>query len=63
MSGSAAWHHNEFGTVLELMEARLDADADGRYLDVGGMELTASEVRDVVTRIAAGLAALGYVAK
>ena len=55
----ANWHHNEYGTVLELMEARLEADPGGRYIDVGGTEFTAAEVRDVATRVAAGLMSLG----
>ncbi len=55
----ADWHQNGFGTVLDLMESRLDADPGGRYLDVAGTELTAAEVRDVATRLAAGLLALG----
>jgi crotonobetaine/carnitine-CoA ligase len=53
------WQRNEFGTVLDLLESRLDTDPDGRYLDVGGTEYTAAEVRDRATRVAAGLVELG----
>src|SRR5690348_16342848 len=40
----AGWHHNEFGTVLDLLEARLEADPDGPYLDVGGDAFSAAAV-------------------
>jgi crotonobetaine/carnitine-CoA ligase len=53
------WHHNEFGTVLDLLEARLDVDPDGPYLDVGGDAFSAAAVRDAATRLASSLTALG----
>ena len=45
--------------MLDLMETRLAADPDGHYLDVAGTEYSAAEVRDVATRVAVGLVALG----
>lgn len=55
----ADWHQNEFGTVLDLLETRLEADPDGRYLDVAGTEFSAADVREVASRLASGLVALG----
>ena len=51
----ADWHHNEFGTVLDLMETRLAADPDGEYLDVCGTKLTAATVADTANRVASSL--------
>ena len=55
----ADWHHNEFGTVLDLLENRLDADPDGPYLDVVGDTFSAAAVRESATRLAASLVSLG----
>lgn len=46
-------------TVLDLLTARLAADADGEYLDVVGTKLTAADVADHGGRIAAVLHDLG----
>ena len=46
-------------TVVELLQARLDADADGEYLDVVGTKLTAGTIADTGGRIASMLHELG----
>ena len=46
-------------TIVELLDARLDADADGEYLDVVGTKLTAGAVADAGGRIAGALRDLG----
>ncbi|MCU1353008.1 MAG: AMP-dependent synthetase and ligase, partial [Acidimicrobiales bacterium] len=57
-----AWIGGDQRTIPSLLEARLDADPDGEYLDVCGTKLSAAEVHDTACRVAGGLAALGVVA-
>ena len=59
MARDVVWQTGERSTVPELLRRRLDADPDGRYLDVGGVELTAAGVADTAYRLANALVALG----
>jgi crotonobetaine/carnitine-CoA ligase len=52
------WIGGEQITIPELLDARLESDPDGQYLDVGGTTFTAAEVDDRSCRIAQGFAAL-----
>ena len=55
---SEAWIKGEQDTVLDLLAARLEADPDREYLDVGGVKSSAADVADVAARVAGGLVAL-----
>ena len=46
-------------TITELFAARLDSDPDSEYLDVCGTKLTAAQVADAASRLAASLQELG----
>jgi crotonobetaine/carnitine-CoA ligase len=46
-------------TVIELLDGRLDRDPDGEYLDVVGTRLSAADVAETGSRIAAILTDLG----
>src|SRR5262245_10515474 len=56
---SAGWITDDERTVVELLQARLESDPDGPYLDVTGTAATAAEVADVSGRLAGALIALG----
>jgi crotonobetaine/carnitine-CoA ligase len=56
---TAGWIGGDQHTIPSLLEARLESDPDGPYLDVCGEAFTAAEVDDRACRIANGLAALG----
>jgi carnitine-CoA ligase len=58
---TAGWVSGDQHTIPSLLEARLESDPDGEYLDVTGAAFTAAEVHDQACRIANGLAALGTV--
>ncbi len=47
------------GTITEALLGRLESDADGQYLDVGGDTVTAGEVYETACRLANALIALG----
>lgn len=53
------WRTGDRSTVPELLRRRLDADPEGDYLDVGGVELTAAGVADTAFRLANALVELG----
>jgi carnitine-CoA ligase len=53
------WRTTQQTTVTALLQARLESDPDSEYLDVCGRKLTAREVADVASRMAASLQALG----
>jgi crotonobetaine/carnitine-CoA ligase len=53
------WVSDEQQTVPALLERRLEADADGEYLDVTGTKLSAADVEGTANRLANALAALG----
>ena len=53
------WISSEQHTIPELLEARLDSDPDGEYLDVCGTTFSAAEVDTAACRIANGLSAHG----
>jgi crotonobetaine/carnitine-CoA ligase len=53
------WISEDQHTIPQLLEARLDADPDGEYLDVCGAKFTAAQVDEVACRMANGLAGLG----
>jgi carnitine-CoA ligase len=56
MSG---WLRAEQGTMLELLDARLESDGDGPFLDCCGTPYTAAEMNREANRIANALADLG----
>jgi crotonobetaine/carnitine-CoA ligase len=56
---AAGWIGGDQHTIPSLLEARLESDPHGAYLDVCGDAFTAAEVDDRACRIANGLAALG----
>ena len=53
------WRSTKQTTVTALLQARLDSDPDSEYLDVCGRKLSAREVADTASRMAASLQALG----
>jgi crotonobetaine/carnitine-CoA ligase len=53
------WISEEQHTIGALLDARLDSDPNGEYLDVCGSKFTAAEVDAVACRMANGLAGLG----
>jgi crotonobetaine/carnitine-CoA ligase len=55
----SAWTGGAQTTIPALLEARLETDPDGEYLDVCGIKFTAAQVDDHACRIAQGLASLG----
>jgi carnitine-CoA ligase len=59
MSDRTWFDDDEERTVLGLLQARLDTDPDGEYLDVVGTKVSAAGVADTGGRIAAVLADLG----
>lgn len=46
-------------TLPGLLEARVEDDADGKYLDVCGTELSAADIHSIAGRLAGGLCQLG----
>jgi crotonobetaine/carnitine-CoA ligase len=54
-----AWIAGEQTTIPALLDARLESDPDGEYLDVCGTKFSAAAVNDQACRVAHGLAALG----
>ena len=56
---SHVWTGRADSTVLDLLDRRLSADADGQYLDVCGTTVSAAAVADTAGRLAASLAGLG----
>jgi crotonobetaine/carnitine-CoA ligase len=59
VSEQRTWISEEQSTIPQLLEARLDSDPDGEYLDVCGAKFSAAEVNAVACRVANGLAGLG----
>jgi crotonobetaine/carnitine-CoA ligase len=57
--GDGVWRAARQRTVTELFLDRLDADPDSAYLDVCGTTLTARQVADTASRLAATLRELG----
>ena len=53
------WLSDEQHTVPSLLEARLDTDPDGEYLDITGTKLSAADVECTSSRLANALAELG----
>ena len=53
------WISEDQHTIGALLDARLDTDPHGEYLDVCGSKFTAAEVDAVACRMANGLAGLG----
>jgi len=53
------WTKGEQHTVTGLLDARLESDPDGQYLDIGGTQLTARDVGSAANRIANALDDLG----
>jgi crotonobetaine/carnitine-CoA ligase len=53
------WTGRADSTVLDLLDRRLAADADGQYLDVCGTAVSAAAVADTAGRLAGSLAGLG----
>jgi carnitine-CoA ligase len=53
------WVSGEQTTIVQLLERRLESDADSEYLDVCGTKVTAAEVHDTARRLATALAGLG----
>lgn len=53
------WRRGEQETVTALLDARLDGNPDGEYLDVCGTKFSAADVEENANRIANGLSALG----
>lgn len=58
MAGTV-WSTGEQHTLVEVLDARLDEDPDGPFLDLAGQELTAAELADRADRLAASLSELG----
>lgn len=56
---TAGWIRTDQHTIPSLLEARLESDPHGEYLDVCGATFTAAEVDDRACRVANGLASLG----
>ncbi|MBV9040103.1 MAG: AMP-binding protein, partial [Acidimicrobiia bacterium] len=52
------WLSDEQHTVPSLLEARLDTDPDGEYLDITGTKLSAADVECTSSRLANALAEL-----
>ena len=55
----AVWIEGDQQTVLDLLDARLETDPDGEYLDVCGTKVTAGEVAHTAGRLANALVQLG----
>ncbi len=53
------WRSGSQSTIPELLMRRLEADADGPYLDVCGDTVTAAELVDVSARLASSLRSMG----
>ena len=54
-----SWIADDERTIVDLLQARLDADPDSEYLDVVGAKLSAGDVLDRAGRVSASLSALG----
>ncbi len=54
-----AWIGGAQTTIPSLLEARLEVDPDGEYIDVCGTKFSAAAVNETACRVANGLAALG----
>jgi crotonobetaine/carnitine-CoA ligase len=61
MGEDRVWISGPQQTVVDLLDARLETDPDGEYLDVCGTKVTAAEVASTAARLANALAALGVV--
>ena len=59
MLGDRGWISDGERTIVDLLQARLDTDPDGEYLDVVGTKLSAGEVFDVAGRLSSALRQLG----
>ena len=60
MPSDQTWRSGEQDTVTALLDARLENDPDGEYLDVCGTKFSAADVSESANRIANGLKAIGY---
>ena len=56
---SEVWKSEPQDTVIDLMSRRLEADADGAYLDVCGTALTARQVHTAASSLARALSEMG----
>ena len=56
---AGTWVSEPQSTVLDLLEARLQDDPDGEYLDVCGTKSSAADVASAAERLAGGLGELG----
>jgi crotonobetaine/carnitine-CoA ligase len=59
---NGVWHKGSSGsegTVLEWLDARLESDPDGPFLDLCGDPYTAAQIDAAANRVATGLAGLG----
>ena len=59
MVGDDIWRAGERHTTTSLLLGRLDSDPDSEYIDVCGTKLTAAQVADYASRLAAALRELG----
>lgn len=53
------WSTGEQRTLDDVLRARVERDPDGPFLDVAGQQLSAGEIDDQATRLAASLAEVG----
>lgn len=56
---STVWRSGDQTTITALLDRRLESDADGRYIDVCGDEMTAAEIRRSSASIANALTEMG----
>jgi crotonobetaine/carnitine-CoA ligase len=54
-----SWTSDDERTIVDLLQARLDADPDGEYLDVVGTKLSAGDVFNQAGRLSSTLGGLG----
>jgi crotonobetaine/carnitine-CoA ligase len=59
LNNDRSWISDDERTIVDLLQARLDTDPDGEYLDVVGTKLSAADVFDVAGRLSSVLSALG----
>jgi crotonobetaine/carnitine-CoA ligase len=59
LSTDRSWISDDERTIVDLLQARLDTDPDGEYLDVVGTKLSAANVFDVAGRLSSALNELG----
>jgi crotonobetaine/carnitine-CoA ligase len=55
----AAWTTGEQHTLVEVLDARLEQDPHGPFLDLAGQAFTAAELADAAGRLASSLGELG----